>query len=107
MFERSIRLQTLVGALVLMACSSAVYADSSLRCGTHLVELGASPMAVETACGPPTSATTVPIVLRGKGPPIRLEQTTWIYDLGRSQFTRTLVFLGDLLQSIHVGNYGS
>ena len=99
----------IASALVIMlvtGVSSGARAESALRCGTQIVELGASMKAVEAACGPPTSATTESVVPPGKGPKRRLEFTTWVYDLGHLQFTRTLVFLGDVLQSIRVGGYG-
>ena len=86
---------------------SRAFGETSLRCGTHLVVVGATQDEVFRSCGSPTTASSDLVNLRGnKGPSVRFVRTTWSYDFGPYQFTRNFVFADGLLQSMSLGDYG-
>lgn len=96
----------------LFAAKSAITGDvrageSSFRCGTHLVTLGASRKLVRSACGEPTTARLVQTNLAGlRGARLHVEQELWTYDFGPLQFTWALTFSGDDLEAIERRDYG-
>jgi hypothetical protein len=94
-------------ALALCGQPSKTFAETALRCGTHLVVVGATEEEVRSSCGSPTTISTALVSLRGnKGPSGRFVRTTWIYDLGPYQFTKQFVFADGVLQSMVLGDYG-
>ena len=97
----------LLGALALCGQPSTAVAETALRCGTHLVVLGATEEEVRSSCGSPTTISTALVNWRGiKGPSVRFVRTTWIYDSGPYQFTKQFVFADGVLQSMSLGDYG-
>jgi hypothetical protein len=72
----------------------------ALRCGVYLVRTGDPTAEVEQKCGPPTSRQSI------RGRRGRRETEIWTYDLGPTEFVRTLVFGGGVLAAIIVGGYG-
>jgi hypothetical protein len=94
-------------ALALGGRPSKAFCETALRCGTHLVVLGATQEEVLSSCGSPTTTNTTLVNLRGnKGPAVRFVRTTWIYDSGPYQFTKQFVFADGVLQSMALGDYG-
>jgi len=89
------------------ARSGAVAGETSFRCGTRLVALGASRASVKSACGEPTTARLVQTDALGpKGTRIHVERELWTYDHGSLEFSFSLTFAGDRLETIERGDYG-
>jgi len=103
--ERSVGI--MLAATIFVARPARLVAETSLRCETLIVELGATTSDVERACGTPTTARIAHVTIRGlRGAVTRIEREVWTYDRGPFQFTKTLVFAGGRLESIDVGDYG-
>jgi hypothetical protein len=91
----------------MMLASERAFADDALRCGEWLVAVGSTAETVAAKCGPPTSATTIPIRRRLRsGRYVSVLRTSWVYDRGPQEFVRTLFFVDGVLQDIEVGDYG-
>jgi len=99
-----------LGLLLVWAMTMTVFAnggESSIRCGTHLLSLGASRATVRAACGEPSTARLLKTDIPGpKGTRLHVEGELWTYDFGASEFTYALTFAGDSLRSIERGDYG-
>jgi hypothetical protein len=96
------RTLVLVGFAIALLGGSA-RADDSMRCGEWLVSVGASQGEVAHKCGAPTEThTDVEYDVNG----FACYVDRWIYNRGRYEFIRTLVFRGGALVRVVDGPHG-
>lgn len=82
-----------------------VVASDVLRCGSRLVQTGATPAEVQALCGEPAFRDDWGVAPTGGfGPTRSVEQ--WTYDFGPSQLLQVLLFRDRQLQSITADGYG-
>ena len=91
-----------IGAIVLLPLSS----HAEYRCppSGKIIKEGMSSYEVETACGTPTSKTTLTTGAAIVATPMVEE---WVYDFGSSRFIQKLRMEGGVLKSIESGTYGT
>jgi hypothetical protein len=112
-------------AVVIVLMTIAVNDASAFRCGTRLVAVGDSKYEVLKKCGDPTWVETwlekriepysVEPFVEGQrfyipnpsfATVVYVTVEQWIYDRGRTQFTRVLTFENNRLMKIENGDYG-
>ena len=100
-------MRALVVSLVLGSVPAVARADDGLRCGQWLVTAGAREPEVAQKCGAPTFAATHQRCHDTRYGRACVPVDLWTYDRGPYEFVRTLEFEWDVLQRVHVGNYGT
>lgn len=93
---------------LLLGAAGGAAAATSMRCGSRLVRLGNSKLAVLQICGPPSlRGYSVVTTRHAEREPLYLLSTDvdkWYYNCGSGQLNMTLVFVGGDLVRIHTGN---